>query len=226
MTDSVLTYLDSYCERAGQTGLFAEPLNAITNLFFIAVGVAVLRALMRLPSAPVRARFDLWLLMLALFGIGVGSGLWHTIPTGTTVLMDVIPITIFINVYVIAALRRLLGLSWNKVVGLWFVYVAASIVAQKTLPPDLLNGTIMYIPTYVALVLITSALWLRERIIGRVFVGAVLLWSLALTFRTIDMEICSRFSFGTHFLWHTLNALVLWRLMRVLIRRTANMNKH
>ena len=33
--NSTLTYFDSYCERAGEIGLWAEPLNAITNIAFL-----------------------------------------------------------------------------------------------------------------------------------------------------------------------------------------------
>lgn len=219
MSDSVLTYLDDYCERAGQAGLFAEPFNAVTNLFFIAVAVMLVRGLRRLPVDGWKSQLDLWLLTLFLFGIGIGSGLWHMVPVHTTLLMDVIPITLFINLYIISALRRLFHFSWVRAGLGWATYFAASIAAQKLLPPDLLNGTIMYIPTYATLVVLTVALWARDRAVGKVFVQAVLVWSMALVFRTIDMEICSRFAFGTHFLWHTLNAWVLWRLMQVLLSR-------
>ncbi|MES2984907.1 MAG: hypothetical protein V4735_06960 [Pseudomonadota bacterium] len=214
---SVLTYLDGYCERAGHATLLAEPLNAVTNLFFILAAVLVVRALLRLPRG--LARVDLWLLAGALFLIGIGSGLWHLHPTKTTVLMDVIPITLFINIYLIAALRRLLGLSWNRVALWWLIYCAAGVVAQRVLSPELLNGTIMYIPTYLTLGLITAALWVRDRAVGRVLLVVMLVWSASLIFRTIDLDICERMAFGTHFLWHTLNAWVLWRLSMVLVEK-------
>ena len=36
---------------------------------------------------------------------------------------------------------------------------------------------------------------------------------IALTFRTVDLSVCSYIPMGTHFLWHLLNALVLYRLL-------------
>ncbi|MDX2095486.1 MAG: hypothetical protein SFW64_06075 [Alphaproteobacteria bacterium] len=216
MTETVLTYLDSYCERAGAVGLFAEPLNLLTNvLFLVAAGVA-LRAL---KQAPVQGRrLDLWLLVGLLASIGVGSGLWHAQPNGATLLMDVVPITLFINLYIVAALRRLFGLGWWKVGGFWALYFGVGMWAQTHLPPELLNGTIMYIPTYGALVVLTLALLRHAPGQGRAFAVALLVWSASLALRTLDRDICPDLGIGAHFLWHTLNAWVLWRLLMVLIR--------
>ena len=35
----------------------------------------------------------------------------------------------------------------------------------------------------------------------------------SLTFRTVDVASCARLPLGTHFLWHVLNAVVLYRLL-------------
>ncbi len=40
---------------------------------------------------------------------------------------------------------------------------------------------------------------------------------LALVFRTLDLEVCSAFPIGTHFLWHSLNGLAAYLAMRCLI---------
>jgi hypothetical protein len=213
---NVLSYLDSYCERAGDGALLAEPLNLFTNLCFIVAAIFAARLLLKNPG---NRRLDLWLLVLFLFAIGIGSGLWHAVPTGHTVLMDVIPITLFINVYLVSALRRLLGFSWNKVVFWWFVYFAAGIGAQYVLPPDLLNGTIMYVPTFLTLAILTWVIAKRDSAVGSIFKKVLLVWLASLAFRTIDPEICAAFPYGTHFLWHCLNAWVLYRLLKVLIAR-------
>lgn len=217
-TQTVLTYLDGYCERAMQAGLFAEPLNAVTNLCFIVAAVLAARQLRRVPDI---FKVDLWLLVAFLFAIGIGSGAWHMVPTGHTVLMDVLPITLFINAYLLSALKRLLGLRWLKVAFWWFLYFAGGIVAQIVLPPDTLNGTIMYIPTFLTLAVLTWAVRAKDPVLGRVFLRVLGVWALSLTFRTVDLEICEIFPYGTHFLWHALNAWVLWRLLSVLIARAA-----
>ncbi len=218
-SDTVLTYLDAYCERAGDAGLWGEPLNALTNVCFIAAALLAGRVL---AATPLTKKFDLWLLVLFLFGIGIGSGAWHLMPTAHTVLMDVIPITLFINVYLVSALRRILGLSYNRVVFWWFAYFATGIGAQYVLPPDTLNGTIMYIPTFITLVLLTMAVKKRDAQLGGVFLKALGVWAVSLTFRTVDLEICQQFPYGTHFLWHALNAWVLWRLLTALIGHAAS----
>jgi hypothetical protein len=217
MANSVFNYLDAYCERGGDAGWFAEPLNLFTNLFFVVGAVIAARAIARMPAG--QKRIDLWLLFLSMVAIGIGSGLWHLSPTRYTLLMDVIPIGLFINLYLISALRRLFHLAWWKVVAYWLVYTTAGIAAQELLPPDTLNGTVMYLPTYAAIIVMSAALWIKDRSVGRVFVTVLVVWTCSLFFRTIDMDICPRFHFGTHFLWHTLNAWVLWRLLMVLIAK-------
>lgn len=217
-SETIYTYLDSYCERAGDPGLWAEPLNAATNLFFFAA--AILGAYM-LGRATLKTRaIDIWLLIASLAGIAVGSGLWHIVPRTETVMMDVIPITLFIHIYLIAALRRLLGLDWWKTAALIILYIAiGDVAAQSILPPDLLNGTIMYIPTYLTLLLLTGAVWQRDPATARSLMRVVMVWTVSLALRTVDGAICTQFPIGTHFLWHTLNAWVLWRLLGLLIAR-------
>lgn len=216
MDDSVLTYLDSYCERAGDPSAFAEPLNFITNGFFILASIIAVRALIKHAGSGKQA--DLWLLGVFLFAIGIGSGLWHWKPSPTTVLLDVIPITLFMHLFLVSALRRLFLLPWVRVLGWWGGYVAITILAQRYLPPDVLHGTVMYLPTYGVMLLLTYGMYRRNAALGKLFAGITLVWTLSLIARTIDLEICSRFSMGTHFIWHTLNAWVLWRLLMLLIR--------
>ena len=213
--ETVLTYLDGYCERAGDPGLWGEPLNAITNVCFIAAAILAANTLHRAPNTLFKV--DLWLLVAMLFGIGIGSGAWHLIPNGHTVLMDVLPITLFINIYLVSALRRIFDLPRILVLSLWANYATASYLAQIHLPADTLNGTIMYIPTFVTLVLLTVAVRLRDAALGAVFTKVLLVWALSLTFRTIDPLVCEAFPYGTHFLWHALNAWVLWRLLTSLM---------
>ena len=217
--DTVFTFLDSYCERSGVPGAFAEPLNLFTNLFFILAAILSARAIIR--TTPMGATVDLWLMVLFLFSIGIGSGLWHALPSGATILMDVIPITLFINAYIISSLRRLFHLSWLKVGVWWLVSFGAGMVGQVILPPDLFNGTIMYIPTYLTLVVMTVALYAHDKPKGCVFGLALGVWTVSLMFRTVDHKICPSLGVGTHFLWHTLNAWVLWRLLKLLIDDSA-----
>lgn len=217
--ETVATYVDTYCERAGDPAFWGEPLNAVTNFCFTIAAIAALLLLRRHPNRSFRAVPDIWLLIAALFTIGIGSFLFHTVPSGHTVLMDVLPITLFMHVYLIAALRRFLRLHWALVVALWLAYTGFGVLAQFQFPAEMFNGTIMYIPTYLTLLLLTAAIWAKAPEFGRGFAGVVLIWTFSLAFRTVDPEICEYFPIGTHFLWHTLNAVVLYRLLVLLMRR-------
>ncbi|MDJ0930310.1 MAG: hypothetical protein QNJ43_05065 [Breoghania sp.] len=44
-----------------------------------------------------------------------------------------------------------------------------------------------------------------------------LMFSLSLSFRMMDHAVCKWFPIGTHFMWHVLNAVVIYMLLRVLV---------
>lgn len=214
--DNTLTYLDAYCERAGDPALWAEPLNAVTNLAFIIAAFLAARAL---KGAGLKTHWDLWLLTLTLFSIGVGSGLWHLYATQHTMLADVIPIGIFIHLFFYAALRRAFNLSWPAALLGVGAFIGISYLAGKYLPPDLWNGSVMYLPAISALALFALLLKWRGHAAAGGFAVALVVFVVSIAFRTIDMSICSSLPIGTHFLWHCLNAYVLYRLLRSLIHR-------
>jgi hypothetical protein len=59
---------------------------------------------------------------------------------------------------------------------------------------------------------------MRERTAGRyLLLSAAGAYFVALVFRTMDLEVCSAFPIGTHFLWHSLNGLAAYLAMRCLI---------
>jgi hypothetical protein len=87
-----------------------------------------------------------------------------------------------------------------------------------------LNGSIGYLPALGALAVFASLLWTasgsqppQRRQTARGLAIAALIFTISLTFRTIDRDVCDMFPFGAHFLWHMLNALVLWLLLRTAI---------
>ncbi len=217
MNQTTLTFLDSYCERAGDAALWAEPINAVSNLLFFYVAYLCWRELRPQAFNRFRKAGDIWLLLVALIGIGIGSGLWHTYANRATMLADVIPITLFINVYLISAMRRVLGLRWLAIGICWGLYQVFTVAAQRYLSPDTLNGSIMYVPTYVTLAVLAAAILKKHASDGLEFVFILGIFSLSLIFRTVDLWVCPFLPLGTHFLWHVLNAVMLYRLVRVLM---------
>lgn len=218
MNDSTLTFLDTYCERAGGADFWAEPLNAITNIAFIIAGVLAVRALLRLEKS--RTHLDAWLLAALLIAIGVGSGLWHTHATEATMLADVIPIVAFMNVYLLVFLRRILALSWLRVLIAWLGFQAANVASEIYLPRDFLNGSVMYLPTYLTLLVLTVCSYKINRHAGKTLELAMMVFTASLFLRTLDNAFCVFIPVGTHFLWHLCNAYLLYRLLMLVIPKT------
>ena len=208
-------YLDNYCERAGQVALWSEPVNALSNLAFVFAALLAFKAMRRI-NPPAFA--DGYLLCTLLFCIGIGSFIWHVWPTSSTIMMDVIPITLFINVYLITFLKRGFGWHWWQVSCGFLALQFLNVVAALFFNPDTLHGTIMYLPTYGMLVgMVAYSQWKRIPSARSLF-AVTLLWTLSLICRTIDIPLCAALPIGTHFLWHLLNASVLYKLLIVLLK--------
>lgn len=212
-----MEHLYHYCERAGDAGLWAEPLNFVTNLAFIVFGVLAWRFLRAQPHHSFRQTGDLWALAIAMLLIGLGSALWHSwAKVGWTVMVDTIPIYLFINIYIFSLFRRLAEWSWLKVGILWLVFTGFSTLIQQSLPMQTLNGSLMYLPTFGLMFLSGLYLMLSGKYGGRSMMLLSGLFLVSLTFRTLDLEVCSMIPIGTHYIWHILNALLLYRLLRLL----------
>ena len=81
----------------------------------------------------------------------------------------------------------------------------------------LIWGGAMYLPTLAAMLVFGVALIRRHAAAGRAFFVAAGLFVLSFTARTLDMPLCPALPIGTHYLWHILNATVLYLLVRVVI---------
>jgi hypothetical protein len=209
--------LDLYCERTGPEYL-SEPLNAATNLVFIVAGLMAWRLWRKEPRAGWRSSADLLLLVGLLFAIGIGSTVWHLMPTRATKLGDQIPILLFMNVYLLVFLIRVLGLRWATTLALFAFYHVANFAIARTFPPDFLNGSVFYAPTWIALVVMVAFLFTRRDPAARGFAAAFGVFTASIFFRSIDEAICRALPIGTHFLWHLLNGVVLYLFAAIAIR--------
>jgi len=204
--------VNGYCERGGP-GLWAEPLNAVSNASFLVAAWFSWRLS--------RARADRGgqALALILAAIGIGSTLFHTIAQVWAVLADVVPIQLFILVYLALATIRFFGTpAWAGVAAaVAFVPLSALLTAGLQATVGGLNGSSGYLP--VPLLILGYAIALRSRAPDAargLAVGGGLL-ALSLVFRTVDRAVCPSVPFGTHFLWHLLNGAMLWWMIRVLV---------
>ena len=95
-------YLDHYCERLAP-GLWAEPFNTLTNLAFLVAAVLAIRRYRKSVHWSGR-EWDLWILIMLLFAIGIGSGLWHIFAAPWALHVDHYPVLLFINIYLLSCL--------------------------------------------------------------------------------------------------------------------------
>ncbi len=201
------TPIDIYCERTS-AALWAEPFNALSNVAFL---IAALAALIEWRRAQ-RRDLPVFLLIGLVGVIGLGSFAFHTLATRWAALLDVIPITVFIYGYLLLGLRRFLAVprAWAAVLAIGYFLLSLGIA--RALPPDTLNGSGNYLPALAALVVVGLLTGDNGR--RRLLLAAAGLFTVSLVFRTIDQAVCAALPLGTHFIWHILNAGVLYLLLR------------
>lgn len=204
--------IDSYCERTGPE-YWSEPVNAVTNAAFL-ISALIMWRRTGATGAPITR-----VLIAILALIGIGSFLFHTHGQVWSAIADTAPIALYVLTYIYAANRYYWRLSLWPALGLtalFFPYAAATVPLFQLVPG--LGSSAGYAP--VPLLIFIYAVLLRDHLpeVARgLAVGAAIL-CLSILFRSLDMPICGQLPFGTHFLWHILNALMLGWMIEVLHR--------
>ncbi len=204
--------VDLYCERT-TPALDAEPVNALTNLaFLVAAGIAW-RLHARHPNPAAAGIIRALIAVTAL--VGLGSFLFHTVATRWAEWGDIIPIVIFMLLFLWFVLDRFFGWSfWARLLGL-LLFVAVTLALEVVLPRTALWGGALYVPALVLLIAISAVLYGRQHDAGEAMFAAAGVFVLSFAARSLDQPICPIFRLGTHFLWHLLNATLLYLLLRV-----------
>jgi ribosomal protein S18 acetylase RimI-like enzyme len=208
-----------YCERTA-SGLWGEPYNAVSNLAFL-VAAAVLLWLVgrRRPAAPVRV----WLLPALLGVVGLCSLSFHTMATRFTEALDTLSILAFVLVALAVLLHDMWGVRWRWA---WLsapAFIAFAVAVDAPLTDVFGAGAALggYLPALLGLVGVAVALRRRR---GLARYGKWLLWAagvfaVSLTARTLDRPLCTDIPTGTHFVWHILNAVVLFTVGYAVVDR-------
>lgn len=201
--------IDAYCERT-DAGYWSEPVNALTNAAFL-IAAAVMWRRTRGQGLPLATA-----LVAILAAIGIGSFLFHTHARAWAAMADVVPIGVFILVYLFAAnLHFWRWPLWAALLGtLAFVPWAMALTPLfRALPFFEVSAFYWPVPVLIAL----YALLLRARhpatARGLAIGAAILVVSLA--FRSVDQRLCAALPLGTHFMWHVLNGLMLGWMIEV-----------
>jgi hypothetical protein len=229
----------AYCERGLDPSFWAEPVNALTNLGFILASIVALAMLSRKRG---ETRLMRYLLILNVFIIGAGSFLFHTYATPWAASADVIPIGVFMLVYLGYALyvfaRMPLLLVVPAIALFAYTIQQATGVSCAALGLDwgifretnCLNGSFGYIPALGAMLLIGLWLFIRRHPAAPYLFGAGLVFVVSVGFRATDRIWCNQISFmdkalGTHFMWHSLNSVVLFLLLFAAVRYGGRRNQ-
>ncbi|WP_167647589.1 ceramidase domain-containing protein [Mameliella alba] len=200
--------VDGYCERLGPE-FWAEPVNAVTNAAFVLAALVMWRRTFGLGRV----------LCAILAAIGIGSFLFHTFAQPWAGLADVLPILVYVLVYIYGANRDFWGLGrWASLAmtALFIPYAAVTAPLFGMIPG--LGGTSSYAP--VPLLIAIYAILLRNRAPGTargLAIGVAILLASMLA-RTLDEPLCNVIPLGTHFLWHVLNAVMLGWMIEVWTR--------
>ncbi len=232
-----LNSIFDYCERS--SGAFwAEPLNAVTNAGFIVAALAGIAMIARRP----RHERSLWhsFFVLDFIAIGIGSFLFHTMPSVGTEAADTGPIGIFMLTYLVYALRRFAGTSWFLTAAAIAAFIGAMAIAFNVQCWDgrvgfllenvpvgararCLNGSLGYGPAFAAMGLIGGWLALKRHKAAPLIFAATAAFAVSLTLRSLDQRLCGDWivmghRMGTHFLWHLFKSLTLFLLLVAAIR--------
>ena len=201
------TPVDNYCERL-DAGLFAEPLNALTNLGFLLSAWLV----WRLAAGRVAPAGRVRLLAVLIAIVGLGSGLFHTFANTLTLWLDIVPILLFQLVFLWLYFRDVAGMRRTFAAIVLAVFLAAGLGAE--LVPSVLHGSLVYAPAIVVLAVLGIYHYRRRLAEPALLLVAAGVFLLSLAFRTADAGLCAHVPIGTHFLWHLLNAVVLYLVSR------------
>lgn len=204
--------VDYYCERM-DASFWAEPINAVTNIFFIISAFLAVNMWRKSASR----NWDVLVLALLIGIVGIGSFIFHTIATRAAALADVIPIAIFIHFGLGVFLYRVAtaGLFGTLMGVFGFIIFGAGF--GKFAVPYMAGYSAQYIPA--ALLLLGMSVYtLSAKIpVTKFFIAAFITFVFSLAIRSLDMEVCSYLPFGIHFMWHFLNAIVMYLVFKGVI---------
>lgn len=198
--------IDGYCERLDPS-YWAEPINAITNLSFIIAAAVMWPRSAGLPMARV--------LCVILFAIGLGSYLFHTHATAWAAMADVVPIGLFILIYLFAINRNVVPMRTLRAflaTLLFFPFAAIMVPILNQIPFLRISNFYWTVP----ILLMIYGVFLRHKVelVRGFWIGAAIL-SVSISFRSLDMRLCGALPIGTHFLWHVLNGVMLGWMIEV-----------
>lgn len=208
--------INIYCERT-DFSLWSEPLNFLSNAgFFLASYAAYQKAK---SQNCLHEPFVLCAIILSAL-IGVGSGLFHSLATLWAQGADILGIGVYVLCFL--AFWNLKALQLNRTqLGLSFLGLIVTTAGFVALLEPMLGESSAYLGILCYLVF----LGIKERQLPAkqsYLLKASVIFAISIVFRTIDLAICDHVPMGTHFIWHGLNALVIFLSLSSLLSQYQN----
>jgi hypothetical protein len=217
-----------YCERGNEVAFWAEPLNVLSNLAFLAVAMVAGAQLHFEEAGTSKVVRGLLIINVAL--IGLGSAVFHLLATRWARIIDVVPIGVFMALYLGFALNVFLGRSRTASAAGVAIFLAVTIfVSLHVYQPGVvtmtqvahmsfLNGALGYIPALGALIVTAISLHCRGHAAAAWLIGACVVFIMGLLLRSVDLRVCpltqiSTLRVSAHAVWHLLVALAAYLLV-------------
>ncbi len=192
-----------YCEQGSINQLF-EPLNSLSNMFFVLSAILLFLYFQKKKITDSKSKLFIGLIS----AIGFGSLIWHIVPTEVTFFLDVIPIALFLIIYLFFLLEKIVKQRRmaSLIMGVYLLVVVLGFIIFPV--PFSSYGGI-----YIATLLFLSGTVVAARLKNVLFKQASMIFVLflvAFITRQLDLILCSLFPFGTHFVWHMINAFIVY----------------
>ncbi len=191
-----------YCETPDSfTAAFpVEPAKTLSNAVIVMFGVLSLYyVIKRAPRA-----YDLYVLSLFMIANGIGSGLWHGFRDRTALIFEVQAGLLVLFGIAFCWARRI----WSSAVALLFtvVFLVGFSLSQAYWGASV-QRWVAIAPIVIAFgAVLISQTAMRSKKAALLAAAGMASSLTALGFRTYDLEVCSYFPLGTHFLWHIFNS--------------------
>jgi len=215
--ETPLVHFYGVCERRAPDELFAEPLNVLTSIgFFIAALLSYIHC-KRHPEVKGENKLDIYIIIFFVALIGVASVTFHMAPSKYTELFDIISIVTFIHIYFFSFLVRVAKL---KIFQMIIVYLAFSGTTHMLVSqfPNAMNDSIAYLSSIIAIIFMSFYMNSKRWAASTQLYIASIIGMASLFFRSIDNFVCDQIPTGTHFIWHLFNAILIYLLVKQLVR--------
>ncbi len=195
--------IPTYCERVGKSGVFAEPVNVISNISFLISAYLIFRYLKRNHSKDV----SLYLLAIFTAFIGLGSTIFHIFATPISLLPDSIPIYLTMIIFLWTFLKNTLGnQKIATIITVCFVGLQTFLYLSGF--RNVGNVTIRHIVNIVGIPLLILLAHKKYFKSINYLYATLVIYIIAMVLRATEPLICPAFPMGTHFTWHILLAAI------------------